>query len=185
MVLSISPRTAFPPGGIAGRKVRLARFCVTDIAERYVGWLNNPTVVRFSNQRFRHHDESTCRTYLDTFEGTDNLFLSIVRASDGQAIGTLTAYVSKPHETADVGILIGDTAVWGQGFGLDAWQTISNWLLEECKIRKITGGTLSCNLGMRTVFERSGMHLEARRRAQELVDGRAEDVLYYARFRSE
>ena len=47
----------------------------------------------------------------------------------------------------------------------------------------MTAGTLACNLGMRRLMERSGMQLEAVRREQEIVEGRAEDLLYYARFR--
>jgi RimJ/RimL family protein N-acetyltransferase len=36
---------------------------------------------------------------------------------------------------------------------------------------------------MLRLLERSGMALEGIRRAQEIVEGRAEDIMYFARFR--
>jgi NH3-dependent NAD+ synthetase len=38
-------------------------------------------------------------------------------------------------------------------------------------------------LGMKCIFERSGMHLEATRQAQEIFHDQPTDLLYYARFR--
>jgi len=168
---------------LRGGKVALRPFGPVDVSDNYIGWLNDPAVVRFSNQRFRRHDRASCLRYLASFEGSGNLFLGIRRMADDRPIGTMTAYLAEPHGTADIGILLGDTATWGKGYGQDAWNTLLAWLLGERSLRKVTAGALACNRGMVAVMERSGMHLEGARRAQEIVEGRAEDVLYYARFR--
>lgn len=102
--------------------------------------------------------------------------------SDDRPIGTMTAYMSRHHGTVDVGIMIGDMSVWGMGYGQDAWNTFTAWLLERKDIRKLTAGALACNYGMIKLMERSGMMLEAVRRAQECVEGQPVDVLYYAKF---
>ena len=47
---------------IAGTKVVLRPFEAQDITETYVGWLRDPEVTRFSNQRFREHTLQTCRS---------------------------------------------------------------------------------------------------------------------------
>lgn len=167
---------------LKGLKVLLTVLEESDITDTYIDWLNDPEVVRFSNQRFVMHDRASCLEYLASFAGTDNLFLNVRRLDNQQAIGTITAYVSKNHGTADVGILIGEKYVWGQGYGQDAWNTLTNWLIEQDIIRKITAGTLSCNRGMITLMERSEMTLEAVRYAQEVVDGQPEDILLYAKF---
>ena len=167
---------------IRGSKVLLRSFCLEDITDRYVGWLNDPRVVRFSNQRFLAHDRASCLQYLYSFAGTDNLFLSVRRLDTSQTIGTMTAYISSHHGTVDVGILIGDTSVWGGGYGQDAWNALTNWLLAQDSIRKLTGGTLACNKAMARIMERSGMQLEAVRKAQEMVEGAPQDILYFARF---
>lgn len=167
---------------LTGDKVRLRPFSTVDISEAYIGWLNTPSVVRFSNQRFLKHDKASCMRYLSSFEGTENLFLSVRCISDDRLIGTVTAYVSPYHGTVDVGIMIGDQSVWGKGYGQDAWDTVTAWLLTRKDIRKLTAGTLACNYGMIKLMERSGMSLEAVRRAQEIVEGSPEDILYYSKF---
>lgn len=45
-----SLRTGFVT--LSGDRTMLTRFQPSDITSGYVGWLNDPMVVRFSNQRF-------------------------------------------------------------------------------------------------------------------------------------
>lgn len=168
---------------ITGERLHLSPFTEADITADYVRWLNDPEVVRFSNQRFRYHDEESCLAYLRTFADSDNLFLAIRPCGDKRLIGTMTAYVSSHHGTADMGLLIGERGLWGQGFGLEAWNLLLDYLLRDRKLRKITAGTLRCNLGMTRIMERSGMRLEAVRSQQEMVDGEPQDVLHFAKFR--
>jgi len=167
---------------LRGQRVLLRPFTAADVTDTYVAWLNDPLVVRFSNQRFSNHDRESCLRYLRSFADTDNLFISIDRLNDLRAIGTMTAYVARPHGTADVGILIGDTSVWGQGFGQDAWDTLAQWLLGARGIRKLTAGALACNAPMIRLMEQSGMKREATRKEQELLDGVPQDIVHYARF---
>ena len=168
---------------LRGSKVLLRPFCSEDITDRYIDWLKDPIVVRFSNQRFLTHDRASCLRYLDSFAGTDNLFLSVRSLDTGQAIGTMTAYVSSYHGTADVGIMIGDRSFWGGGYGQDAWNTLAKWLLAQDSIRKLTAGALACNVAMIRIMEISGMQLEAVRKLQEIVDGVPQDIWHFARFR--
>lgn len=169
----------------SSKRLLLCPFTEADIAADYIGWLNEPEVVRFSNQRHRHHDEESCLAYLRTFSGSDNLFLGIRLADDGRLIGTMTAYISPHHGTADMGLLVGERSLWGQGLGFEAWCLLMHYLLQTRKLRKITGGALRCNVGMVKIMERSGMHLEAARMQQEIVEGEPQDILYFAKFRSD
>lgn len=189
------------PALLAGPRVRLRPFTAGDIDEVYLGWLNDVAVVRYSNQRFVRHTRASCERYFESFAGSANLFVSlrvIEAAAEGaegaegdavagpreRAVGTMTAYRALPHGTADVGILLGDRSVWGQGIGLEAWQLFTDWLLGTPGLRKVTAGTLACNRAMLAVAERSGMQREGVRRAQEVVDGVPTDIVHFARFAS-
>lgn len=167
---------------LTGKLVQLRPFTSEDISEAYLGWLNDPQVTRFSNQRFRRHDRTSSLAYLASFEGTDNLYMSMRRLTDDSAIGTMTAYLSRHHGTVDVGIMVGDRRAWGKGYGQDGWNVMLDWLAGLENIRKITAGTAAPNIGMQRLMERSGMTLEARRIGQEIIEGKPEDILYYARF---
>ena len=167
---------------LSGRKVVLQRFSESDITDAYIGWLNDPVTMRFSNQRFLRHDQHSSQRYLASFDGSPNLFFSVRDKSNGNAIGTMTAYLLPMHSTADMGILIGDSSVWGKGFGLDAWTTLMQHLLVELQVRKVTAGTLACNAAMLSLAAKSGMQPDGQRRKQELVDGAPHDILYFAKF---
>lgn len=170
-------------GTLEGAKVRLRAFTEADITDRYIGWLNDPEVVRFSNQRFRRHDWDTSVRYLQGFVETDNLFVAITGKENGQLLGTMTAYVARPHGSVDVGLMLGERQAWGKGIGQDAWNTLCDWLLSaEVGLRKLTAGAARPNLAMVRIMERYRMELEAVRRSQEIIEGKPVDLLYYARF---
>lgn len=167
---------------LLGSKVLLRPFAATGITTEYISWLNDPQVVKYSNQRFICHTEESCRRYLDSFTNTPNLFLSIQRKADDRAVGTMVAYVFPHHKRADISIMIGNRSVWGGGIGQDAWNTLLNWFIEQRRIRKVTAGAMRCNLPMIKLMERSGMTLEATRQKQELLNEIPQDILFYGKF---
>jgi ribosomal-protein-alanine N-acetyltransferase len=170
------------PVVLHGNLVTLESFALSDITTEYVSWLNDPEVVRYSNQRFRCHTAKSCEEYLQSFQNSPNLFFAVRLGTNGKTVGTATAYISVPHGTADIGLLIGNREHWGKGVGLDAWKTLMDCLLKRYSIRKVTGGTLRANVGMVRIMERAGMELEAVRSKQQIVEGEAQDELYFARF---
>ena len=167
--------------GLVSDKVALRPFTADDITPTYLGWLADKRVTRFSNQRFGTHDAASAAEYLASFDGTPNLFLALCDARDGNVVGTMTAYRQPQHGLADMGIMIGNPAHWGGGYGLAAWTLLGEWLFDN-GTRKLTGGTLAGNRGMVRIFERFGMHLEATRTDHEIVEGAPMDILLYARF---
>lgn len=163
---------------LTGQLVTLRSFTEADITPVYIDWLRDLELMKYSNQRFRSHSAAGCRDYLASFKGSDNLFMAIIY--NQQLVGTMTAYVSSVHQTADMGLLIG-AQCQGKGFGKDAWATLMEYLFRS-GIRKVTGGTLRCNSAMVRIMESAGMQADGIRMAQELVNGKPEDILYFARF---
>ena len=167
---------------LEGGHILLEPFTVEDVTSGYISWLNDPEVVKYSNQRFISHSPESCTLYVKSFSRTGNKLYKILRKSDSVMIGTITAYMNPFHKTVDMGILVGDRKCWGKGFGGDAWITLLNSLLATTHIRKVTAGTMRCNQPMISIIQRSGMRLEAVRIQQELLDGAPQDLLYFARF---
>lgn len=167
---------------LCGERLTIRPFIVDDISERYISWLNDAEVVRYSNQRFRRHDQNSVSAYLQSFSDSPALLLAIDERHSKTMIGTMTIYPQYHHETADVGIMLGERSLHGQGYGREAWCLIINWLAEQCRVRKITAGTLDCNLSMVRLMKAAGMHHEATRYKQEIIDGKPADILLFARF---
>lgn len=167
---------------VIGRKTHIRMFLEKDISNEYLAWLNDQSTMRYSRQSEQLHSRQSALSYLASFDNTSNLFLAIDNIETDKSIGTMTVYIEKHHGTADIGILIGERNLWGQGFGFDAWSTIMDHLSQSRKIRKITGGAVSSNAGMIRVMERAGMTLEATRNAQRVIDGQLVDEILYAKF---
>ena len=163
-------------------RLLLRQFEPADIDERYLGWLQDPEVTRFSNQRFKTHTLESCYAYQRSFSDSLNTFLLIEHRTDQVPVGTMTIYRARHHGTADIGLMIGNRSYWRRGLGLEAWINVLNALVQESGLRKVTGGTARPNTGMVKIMEQSGMKLEAVRHQQELIEGQPVDLLYYARF---
>jgi RimJ/RimL family protein N-acetyltransferase len=175
----MTPSTPLPL--LEGRRVVLRAMRSSDITAQHVAWLSDPLVVKHSNQRFVQHTLDSCLHYLSGFEGSPNLYASARLLHTGQPVGTLTAYRSPHHGTADIGILMGERSLWGQGLGLEAFTLLADWLAVQPGMRKLTCGMLACNLGMVALAQRAGFVREAVRAGQELLDGEPVDLVYFAR----
>jgi ribosomal-protein-alanine N-acetyltransferase len=150
----------------------------------YVGWLNDPEVVRYSEQRHRKHTLESCREYWQSFSGSPNYFWAITTLSNEIGhIGNINAYVDRNNSVADVGVLIGERSVWGKGYGLETWKAVCDYLLIEAGIRKVTAGTLAVNKGMLSIMERSGMIPDGLRIRQALIEEIEVDIVYAAFFK--
>ncbi len=166
-------------------RLRIAPFPESLLSETYVEWLNDPEVVRYSEQRFRRHTLESCRAYWSSFEGTPHHFWALTERGGGaRHIGNMNAWVDESNGVADVGILLGEKSLWGRGYGLEAWSAVCSWLLQGAGMRKVTAGTLEVNTGMLRIMEKAGMVDDGIRRKQVVWEGRAVDMVHRALFAS-
>lgn len=166
---------------VENEKTKIRVFEERDICVQYIGWLNDKEVVRFSNQRFICHDRKNCKDYFDSID-EKSWFLLVENKKDGLMLGTISVHFNLNHGVADIGILIGEKSSWGKGVGGDAWSAVVDILAGLKGIRKITAGTLACNLGMISIMKKCGMEADGYRRAQEECDDDIHDILYFAKY---
>ncbi len=165
-------------------RLRIESFPDAFLTERYVGWLNDPQVTRYSEQRHRRHTLESCRDYLHSFDGTPNHFWAIVSRDHALGhIGNINAYVDEHHSVADVGIMIGEHRAQGQGLATEAWLGVCDFLLRVSNIRKVTAGTSTLNEPMVRLMKKTGMTDDGRRIRQQLFEDQEADVVHSAFFR--
>lgn len=151
------------------------------LTPRYVSWLNDPEVVRYSEQRHRTHTLDSCQAYFDSFAGSPDHFLAIEADRHGH-VGNIGISVDVSNAVADVSIIVGEKAVWGTGIASQAWCAVIDMLLKGRSVRKVTAGTMSVNEPMLRLMARSGMVVEAIRKRQALWEGKEVDMVYAAAF---
>lgn len=150
-------------------------------AELFVSWLLDPIVVKYSEQRHKIH---TVQSQLDYWKSPATVAPSAVWIIhlDTGPIGSISATVDEMNEVADIGILIGDRNQWLKGYGFSAWSTVCDVLLAT-KVRKIEGGCMSLNYGMRSIMEKYGMQLEGRRREHFRIGNHLDDCVFYGKLK--
>jgi RimJ/RimL family protein N-acetyltransferase len=87
------------------------------------------------------------------------------------------------HYRAQVALLIGSRAHWGQGIATRAIGTVSAHALGPMGLNKLEAGILIGNVASRRAFEKSGYEVEGRLRAHAFFEGAFCDTLLMSRFR--
>lgn len=148
---------------------------------RQIDWLNDPEIVRYSEQRHCVHTINTQKKYIEHFPG---FLWAIEHVATDQHIGNLSATVDKHNGVADVGMLLG-SEFWKHGFGTEAWQAATNWLLEVDggKFRKLEAGCAAVNLGMKRILTKTGFTFEGERKNHLIIDHAPCGALFYGRFK--
>jgi len=152
------------------------------ISARYVGWLNDADVVRYSEQRHREHSLDSCRHFVHSFDDGPNHLWAIIETEKGLGhIGNINTAVDAANKVADIAILIGEKQAWGTGLGFEAWTAVVDHLLGAGGMRKVTAGCIADNKGMLAVMEKSGMTEEGRRQGYFILDGKPVDMVMVAK----
>ena len=128
---------------LKGRFVRVVSFERKHLTKRYISWLNDQEIVRFSEQRHQKHTYKTCQQYIKCLQKTGNQLLAIEIKDKPYHIGNISILRNKKNSSADLGILIGEKKEWGKGYGGEAFGLVLKMLLQDTGIRKITAGTMS------------------------------------------
>lgn len=164
------------PFTLEGVIINLIPFQDRHLSDRYVGWLNDPLVVKFSEQRHRRHSLESCREYVESCR-TGNTLLWAIETKDSAHIGNISATIDQHNRIADVGILLGDRNCWGKGIGSEAFRLLVTFLLGEGNMRKITSGTMSENTAMLKLMKKAGMRREAVLEGYFLLDEKPVDMV--------
>lgn len=134
------------------------------LTERYVSWLNDPLVVKYSELRHSVHTLSSCSEYCETMRDQGHFFWAIVATDDSffpenLHVGNVTAHQSDDRKAYDLGILIGERRLWGRGIGCEAWTTVCSFLRSDSRVIRLTAGVHRENVRMNALAVKSGMVL--------------------------
>lgn len=162
-------------------RLRLVEFTTKHLTVSYVGWLNDPVVVEYSEQRHFKHNLESCQNYYNDQIESDNLFIAIEAKAntsiDYTHIGNIGVSLDIQNKYADISILIGETNFWGKGIGLLAITEVIAFLYENKNIQLISCGTVSLNIGMIKLMEKLKMNPTLIFPKRFLINGQWADLI--------
>ena len=100
----------------------------------------------------------------------------MIQPHDGPPIGRIEFERLAPQAaSAEVMILIGDRAAWGQGFGTDAMVTLLRYLFHRRNLHRIALTVIAGNARAILSYEKAGFVVEGTLRDDLYFDGRYHD----------
>lgn len=153
------------------------------IARTMVGWLNDPEITKYSEQRHTKHTVRSQMSYIRSFnqrKGSMTGSLYGIWRMDGVCIiGSITAHLDPHNNVVNVGIMLGDKENMGKGYGFEAWQAFC----DRIGARKIEAGCMAINRPMMSICSKYGMMEEGRQEDHFIVGDTTCDLVHWGRLK--
>ena len=170
-------RKWFP--GIQGDRIFLREVCLADVNDRYLGWMSDPKVTKYTESRFSSNNMEKLKE--DVRQKLDNrniFFLAIIRKDTDRHIGNIKlGPIDWNHLLADVGVMIGDIDSWGQGCATEAIGLLACYAFQELNLHKLTAGYYAANKGSEKAFLNNGFRVEGVRKRHRICEGEYMDTV--------
>jgi RimJ/RimL family protein N-acetyltransferase len=105
--------------------------------------------------------------------------------ADGKLIGDCGLRVEQRSGTAELGIIIGDRAYWGRGYGREAVSLLVDYGFRMHNLRKVWLTVYAGNERAVRCYRAAGFIEEGRQREQVWSGGRYQDQVYMAVFQDQ
>ncbi|MEM6883891.1 MAG: GNAT family protein [Verrucomicrobiota bacterium] len=171
------------PERLEGRDIYLVPFIRNSISERYLGWLNDPEVNKFSRRRFVKSGREDAERFLDGLAETEAV-LAIHMKGDKQHMGNIQLGPVDFYESrAEIRILVGERGRWGTGIGTQAIYLVTKYLVQELGLHRVEAN--SCNPAFIRCVEKLGWKDEGCLRERFPVEGERLDFHWLGLLKSE
>ncbi len=157
-----------------------------DDIPRYVVWLNDPEV----NQHLKPPTPFNLDDEIDWYEKQRQddtcLNLALVITESGQHIGSISLmHINHRDQGAELGLVIGEKNLWGQGYGGEAIQLMLNFAFYTFNLHRIFLGVDANHTGAIRCYTQCGFVEEGRLRDNVFRNGQFYDQLMMSILRPE
>lgn len=172
---------------IIGKKVYLRPLERVDLNERYLGWLNDPEVNRYLEAGLFPYTQAQLEQFYDRVSGTtDKVILAVVEKESDLHIGNVKLEpINWVHRTAVFGILIGEKAKWGNGYGSEATRLTVEYAFNRLNLRKVSLGVIPANVAALKTYQKIGFVTEGTKREEFFLGGGYKDVFWMGLLRAD
>jgi RimJ/RimL family protein N-acetyltransferase len=172
---------------IQGIGIYLRELRETDLDGPWYTWLNDSEVTVYQNKGIFPNSKEKQRLYYESITNTSNeVVLAIIEETTNKHVGNVGLHrIDWVHRSAELGIVIGDRAVWGKKFGKQAWQLISDYGFNVLNLHKIYAIIVAGNIPSCKSAESAGFRRDGSMRDFLYKNGKYLDAHYYSRLRTD
>jgi RimJ/RimL family protein N-acetyltransferase len=179
----LADKMAFAEGSL----VTLRPLERSDLNERYLGWLNDPEVTRYTETGTFPSTADDLENYYRSVAGSKNdVMLAVVDKKSGRHVGNVKlGPIHWVHRCATLGILIGEKEFWGKGVGLEATRLMVEYGFRRLNLHRIDLGVFAEHEAAVRCYEKAGFKVEGRLRDDLFQGGEYKDRLWMGLLHSE
>ncbi|MFA5619170.1 MAG: GNAT family protein [Weeksellaceae bacterium] len=159
-----------------------------EVRENYLTWLNNSDIIQAFGPFSMLYPKTS--TFIDEsferFTSRETIGFFIYHKDMKTFVGTCKLdKISIADRSTEIGIMIGDSSVHGQGIGKKTYKLLLEYAFEILGMNRVWGTCFSDNIGSKKLFETMGFTHEGTLRKAIFRKGTYLDNLYYSILRSE
>lgn len=153
-----------------------------DVTDRYVQWLNNYEIVKYTEQKFFEHKKEDVIDFVKS-KLNSNIDLLFGIYFKNNHIGNIKlGPIILNSNISDISFLIGEKEYWGFGLATKVVGAVVDFAFQEIKLAKVTAGCYANNLASIRVLEKNNFFKEGRRLSHLLYEGERIDSILFGRF---
>jgi len=173
-----------------GKLVRLSALDPEEISKAFTHWSQNSEFLRLLNSSAHRMQSAKSAAKWMEKELTElspaSHYFSIRTLADDKLIGDLGLdVVDWSGRDAFVGLGIGETEYWGNGYGTDAMNILLQFVFTEINLRRVTLTVFEYNPRAVRSYEKAGFRHEGRLQKVLNKEGKRWDMLYMGILREE
>ncbi len=155
---------------LGGETVYLRPLTPEDASPAYLGWLNDPEVLRFRTSKSFPSTEESMRAYIASIPARGDLVLAICDRKSNAHVGNIALNtILWSHRSAECSIMLGAKEFWGRGLSREAIALVTRHGFRTMGLHRIWAE--SPNPRFNRIVERLGWTREGRKRDAFYVDG--------------
>jgi len=161
---------------IHGEKVRLRAIEREDIP-RFLKWLNDPGVRHYLSM-YLPLSRAQAEEWFERQLKNERARVFAIETMEGEHIGNIGLHdISWKDRCAELGIFIGESDFWGQGYGTDAIRTLLRLAFQEMGLHRVSLRVFDFNPRAIRCYQKCGFRQEGCLREAHFTEGRYHDVL--------
>ena len=163
--------------------IYLQELNIDDVSKSYVRWLNDYSVVRFTEQKFyKHTIKSVKKFVMEKKRKKDELLLGIFISNKKTHVGNIKlGPINFKHKYAEISYFIGEKKFQNLGLGSLAIKKVCKIAKTQYKIKKLIAGVYEKNIPSKKVLEKNKFLLEGLILKKYLFEGKRISELIYGK----
>lgn len=165
---------------LAGDKVAIGPLR-RDLVPLYHAWISNPETTQYLSESGTVISlEEEFAWFEAQLRKTDARFFTIYSLPDYQPVGTVNLHqINHRHHKANLGIMIGEPGMRGQGLGTEAVELVVDFGFHAMGLHNIWLTTYDFNIAGQRAYLKAGFKEVGRRRQCRYLNGRFWDEIHF------